>query len=153
MARGRKLRLGIPDEDLQAHCVHCDTLLNIDNGEPAAFSDDMTDLSVMFDRKIPARPIFAGGLTTGGVAEKLEGTRAQRKNWGLSYKTAEYKELDRLIQRIFAQYQEVFITGSRGTTKTYNAMLSKMGDGRSSPYLTTKIFGTSSCPPSGCGTR
>lgn len=175
----RKRRLGIPDEDLQAHCVNCDALLNTENGvlaspdwygstrfvhyckecqkaqfedyidqfgadmafvvccaaynlpfipeavpsrreadganweayleqlklldqdvtdsgEPAAFSDGMTDLSVMFDGKVPARPMFAGGLTTGGVAEKLEGTRAQRKNWGLSYKTAEYKELDRL---------------------------------------------------------
>lgn len=67
-----------------------------DNGDPAAFSDGMTDLSVMFDGKIPQIPRFAGGLTDGGVAEKLEGTRAQRKNWGLSYKTAEYKELDRL---------------------------------------------------------
>lgn len=67
-----------------------------DNGEPAAFSDGMTDLSVMFDGKVPSRPMFAGGLTAGGVAEKLDGTRAQRKNWGLSYKTAEYKELDRL---------------------------------------------------------
>lgn len=67
-----------------------------DNGEPAAFSDGMTDLAVIFDGKVPSSPRFAGGLTTGGVAEKLEGTRAQRKNWGLSYKTAEYKELDRL---------------------------------------------------------
>jgi len=67
-----------------------------DNGEPASFSDGMTDLAVIFDRKVPQKPAFAGGLTAGGVAEKLEGTRAQRKNWGLSYKTAEYKELDRL---------------------------------------------------------
>lgn len=67
-----------------------------DNGEPAAFSDGMTDLAAIFDGKIPSSPVFAGGLTSGGVAEKLEGTRAQRKNWGLSYTTAEYKELDRL---------------------------------------------------------
>ncbi len=67
-----------------------------DNGEPAAFSDGMTDLSVIFDGKVPRFPAFAGGLTARGVAEKLEGTRAQRKNWGLSYKTEEYKELDRL---------------------------------------------------------
>ena len=67
-----------------------------DNGEPASFSDGITDLSVIFDGKVPQNPTFAGGLTTGGVAEKLEGTRAQRKNWGLSYKTLEYKELDRL---------------------------------------------------------
>ena len=33
-----------------------------------------------------------------------------------------------LILRVFARYQEVFITGSRGTTKTYNAVLSKMVD-------------------------
>lgn len=66
-----------------------------DSGEPAAFSDGMTDLSVIFDGKVPRAPSFAGGLTTGGVAEKLEGTRAQRKNWGLGYTTAEYKELDR----------------------------------------------------------
>lgn len=66
-----------------------------DNGEPAAFSDGMTDLSVIFDGKVPHFPTFAGGLTAGGVAEKLEGTRAQRKKWGLSYKTPEYKELDR----------------------------------------------------------
>ncbi|MCI9156509.1 MAG: hypothetical protein HFF44_06160, partial [Lawsonibacter sp.] len=67
-----------------------------DNGEAAAFSDGMTDLSVIFDGKVPKSPSFAGGLTSGGVAEKLEGTRAQRRNWGLSYKTPEYKELDRL---------------------------------------------------------
>lgn len=67
-----------------------------DSGEPAAFSDGMTDLSVVFGGKVPRFPAFAGGLTTGGVAQKLEGTRAQRKNWGLSYKTPEYKELDRL---------------------------------------------------------
>lgn len=67
-----------------------------DVGEPAAFSDGMTDMSVIFDGRIPQFPAFAGGLTTGGTAEKLEGTRAQRKNWGLTYTTAEYKELDRL---------------------------------------------------------
>lgn len=67
-----------------------------DNGEPAAFSDGVTDLSAIFDGKVPEHPVFAAGLTSGGVAEKLEGTRAQRKNWGLSYTTAEYKELDRL---------------------------------------------------------
>lgn len=67
-----------------------------DAGEPAAFSDGMTDLSVIFDGMVPRFPAFAGGLTAGGVAEKLEGTRAQRKNWGLTYVTAEYKELDRL---------------------------------------------------------
>lgn len=30
-----------------------------------------------------------------------------------------------IIQRAFARYKEVFITGSRGTTKTYNAILEK----------------------------
>lgn len=34
-----------------------------------------------------------------------------------------------IIQRAFARYKEVFITGSRGTTKTYNAVLSKLMDG------------------------
>ena len=38
-----------------------------------------------------------------------------------------------LLQRIMARYKEVFITGSRGTTKTYNSMLSKMAEiGRAS---------------------
>jgi len=67
-----------------------------DHREPASFSDGMTDLSVIFDGRVPRFPAFAGGLTTGGTAEKLEGTRAQRKNWGLAYTTAEYRELDRL---------------------------------------------------------
>ena len=38
------------------------------------------------------------------MAEKLEGTRAQRKNWGLAYKTAEYKELDRLYNIYSSRY-------------------------------------------------
>lgn len=77
-----------------------------DNGEPAAFSDGVTDLSVIFDGKVPEHPVFAAGLTSGGVAEKLEGTRAQRKNWGLAYKTAEYKELDRLYGIYSSRYVE-----------------------------------------------
>lgn len=77
-----------------------------DAGEPAAFSDGMTDLSVIFDGKIPRIPVFAGGLTTGGVGEKLEGTRAQRKNWGLTYTTAEYKELDRLYSIQSKSYKD-----------------------------------------------
>lgn len=77
-----------------------------DNGEPAAFSDGVTDLSVIFDGKVPEHPVFAAGLTSGGVAEKLEGTRAQRKNWGLDYKTAEYKELDRLYNIRSSRYVE-----------------------------------------------
>lgn len=39
-----------------------------DNGEPAAFSDGMTDLSMIFDGKVPCSPAFAGGLTADGVA-------------------------------------------------------------------------------------
>lgn len=77
-----------------------------DNGEPAAFSDGVTDLSVIFDGNIPEHPVFAAGLTSGGVAEKLEGTRAQRKNWGLEFKTAEYKELDRLYGIYSSRYVE-----------------------------------------------
>ena len=41
-----------------------------DNGEPAAFSDGMTDLSVIFDGKVPRFPAFAGGLTARGVDRK-----------------------------------------------------------------------------------
>lgn len=67
-----------------------------DNGEPAAFSDGLTDLSVIFEGKVARFPAFAGGLSTHGGVEKLEGTRAQRKNWGLAYTTVQYKELDRL---------------------------------------------------------
>jgi len=48
-----------------------------------------------------------------------------------------------LIQRIFARYQEVFITGSRGTTKTYNAMLSKMADCLQWPGEKVRYFGPS----------
>ncbi len=77
-----------------------------DNGEPASFSDGMTDLAVIFDGKVPQKPAFAGGLTTGGVVEKLEGTRAQRKNWGLDYITAEYKELDRLYSIQASGYKD-----------------------------------------------
>ena len=80
-----------------------------DSGEPAAFSDGMTDLSVIFDGKVPARPMFAGGLTVSGAAEKLEGTRAQRKNWGLAYKTQEYKELDRLYGIQSGKYKDAGI--------------------------------------------
>jgi len=46
-----------------------------------------------------------------------------------------------LIQRIFARYREVFITGSRGTTKTYNAMLSKMIDCLRWPGEKIRYFG------------
>lgn len=46
-----------------------------------------------------------------------------------------------MIQRIFARYQEVFITGSRGTTKTYNAMLSKMIDCIRWPGEKVRYFG------------
>lgn len=46
-----------------------------------------------------------------------------------------------LIQRILARYQEVFITGSRGTTKTYNAVLSKMLDCLRWPGEKIRYFG------------
>jgi hypothetical protein len=46
-----------------------------------------------------------------------------------------------LIQRILARYQEVFITGSRGTTKTYNAMLSKLADCLRWPGEKIRYFG------------
>lgn len=84
-----------------------------DAGEPAAFSDGMTDLSKIFDGKVPQFPAFAGGLTTGGAAEKLEGTRAQRKNWGLTYTTAEYKELDRLYGIQTGKYADSGMDGER----------------------------------------
>lgn len=48
-----------------------------------------------------------------------------------------------LIQRLFARYQEVFITGSRGTSKTYNATLSKMIDGVLWPGEKIRYFGPS----------
>lgn len=46
-----------------------------------------------------------------------------------------------LILRVFARYQEVFITGSRGTTKTYNAVLSKMVDCLRWPGEKIRYFG------------
>ena len=46
-----------------------------------------------------------------------------------------------LIQRVFSRYQEVFITGSRGTTKTYNAVLSKMLDCLRWPGEKIRYFG------------
>lgn len=48
-----------------------------------------------------------------------------------------------LIQRILARYKEVFITGSRGTTKTYNAMASKAIDGVRWPGEKMRYFGPS----------
>lgn len=48
-----------------------------------------------------------------------------------------------LIQRIFARYREAFITGSRGTTKTYNAMLSKMIDCLRWPGEKIRYYGPS----------
>lgn len=48
-----------------------------------------------------------------------------------------------LLQRIMARYKEVFITGSRGTTKTYNSMLSKMADCLRWPGEKIRYFGPS----------
>lgn len=46
-----------------------------------------------------------------------------------------------IIQRVFARYQEAFVTGSRGTTKTYNAVLSKMLDCLLWPGEKIRYFG------------
>lgn len=48
-----------------------------------------------------------------------------------------------LIQRLFARYQKVFVTGSRGTSKTYNAELSKLGDGVLWPGEQVRYFAPS----------
>ena len=69
-----------------------------DDGEPAAFVDGMTDISVLFGGKIDARTKFAAGATMEGTSAKLPGTKAQRRKWGIlsDYTTEDYKELDRL---------------------------------------------------------
>lgn len=45
--------------------------------------------------------------------------------------------------RVMARYQQVFITGSRGTTKTYSSFLSKMSEGVLWPGELMRYFGPS----------
>lgn len=63
-----------------------------DDGEPAAFVDGMTDISVLFGGKIDARTKFAAGATMEGTSAKLPGTKAQRRKWGIlsDYTTEDY---------------------------------------------------------------
>lgn len=96
-----------------------------------------------------------------GIERPVDYAEEDGENWGLllSYWTwypdrmlavllgaeADYTLtlIQALIQRIFARYQEAFITGSRGTTKTYNSMLSKMIDCLRWPGEKIRYFGPS----------
>lgn len=81
---------------------------NKDDGDPAAFADGMTDLTVLFAGKITKQTKFASGATMEGASSKIPGTKAQRRKWGtLGNKTTEdYKELDRLYNMRAAGLQE-----------------------------------------------
>lgn len=69
-----------------------------DDEEPAAFSDGVTDLNVLFGDAITRSTTFLKDASIDAAAGKLQGTRAQRKKWGTlkKYTTEQYQELDRL---------------------------------------------------------
>lgn len=69
-----------------------------DDGEYSGFVDGMTDLAVLFNGKINSTTKFAAGVTMESTAERMPGTKAQRRKWGVlsNYTTEDYKELDRL---------------------------------------------------------
>lgn len=51
--------------------------------------------------------------------------------------------VQRMNLRLFARYQDAFVTGSRGTTKTYTAFLGEMLDGVLWPGTVSSYFGPS----------